>query len=173
MNRTLACLVPIVLCVLGFGSVAAAESPLPKVMEHSYEEIKSQFDAWQVPSGEHAKETLLEEHRLSYDERGAAKRSTRRIWRLTSKDVGTHGIVYSAYAPWHENQPTITARVFDPSGREFRLSKDDITVSPAGSQEQGVLSDRMVMQTIGTVVFGLVCSQAMYPRIGSMNSGAC
>lgn len=145
MKRPSFRLVLVLLSLLGLGPSAAADSPLPKVMEHSYEEIKSQFDAWQIPPGEHAKETLLEEHRLSYDERGAVKRSTRRIWRLKSKDVGTHGIVHNLYAPWHENMPTVTARVFDPNGREFRLSKDDVTVSPAGSQENGILSDRMVM----------------------------
>jgi len=123
-----------------------AQSPLPKVMEHTYAEIKEQFDAWQIPPGDHPEEVLLEEIRLKYDDRGSSTQSIRRVWRLKSKQVSDYGIIAREYAPWYENQPTITARVFDATGREFLLSKDDITLSPAGSREQGVLTDRMVMQ---------------------------
>ncbi len=129
-----------------FGLQAWSQSPLPKAMEHSYEEIKQEFDRWQVPEGDHSEEVLLDEIRINYDERGAAVQARRRIWRLTSKQVGEYGVIERQFAPWFENQPTVQARVFDHNGREFKLSKDDITYSPAGSLDQGILSDRMVMR---------------------------
>jgi hypothetical protein len=135
-----------------------SQSPLPQVLEHRYEEIQQAFDQWQVPEGDHPEEVLLEEMRLRYDERGAMTRTTRRIWRLKSKQVSEFGILTREYAPWYENPPTVRARVFDTQGREFQLSKDDITYSPAGSRDQGVLSDRMVMQAAlpGLRVGGIV-----------------
>ena len=139
-----------------------AQSPLPKVMEHSFEEIKAQFDAWQIPPGDHPIETLLEENRLEYDQKGAITQNRRRIWRLKSKQISEFGILSAEFAPWYENQPKVTARVFDPNGREFRLSKDDITVSPAGSADQGILTDRMTVQAalpglkVGSIVEEIV-----------------
>jgi tetratricopeptide (TPR) repeat protein len=115
-------------------------------MGHTYEEIKEQFDKWVVQQHEYPYETLLEDHRIEYDARGAVTQKVRRIWRVKSNQVRDFGIVSASYAPWYQNQPTIIARVFDSNGREFQLGKDDLTVSPVGSVAQGVLTDQMMVQ---------------------------
>lgn len=122
-----------------------AQSPLPKVLSHSFEELRAAFADWQVPPGDHPEEVLLEETRFYYAENGALTTTHRRIWKLKSRQVSEYGIIAREYAPWYENPPEIQARVFDPNGREFTLSKEDITTSPAGSRDQGVLSDRLVV----------------------------
>lgn len=126
---------------------------LPKHLEHSFEEISAEFAKVQDTLSKSSKVTaqsglivLLDEWKVQYDERGAARISQRKIWKVTQREIGDLGIIEQEYSPWYQDQPTIRAVIFDPSGKRYELSSDDVSVSPAQTDDRTILSDNLIVR---------------------------
>lgn len=149
----------LLVCLISFVSTQArsyaqqSQSPLPNVFGHTFDEINAEFDKAQLESSKPTKANsqpgqvvLLDESKLRYDERGAATISHRRIWKVTQRDVGDMGILEQEFSPWYQEQPRLRATIYEPNGKRYELSDDDVSVSPAQTDDRTILSDNLIVR---------------------------
>jgi transglutaminase-like putative cysteine protease/tetratricopeptide (TPR) repeat protein len=65
---------------------------------------------------------------------------------LTADGANSWGSVTRSWEPWHQQQPTIRARVITPDGAVHMLDASTITNSPAKDDEDNVYGDRRVIR---------------------------
>ena len=90
---------------------------------------------------------LEDEETVVFDSEGRAVRSRYFLYKiLTQKGAEGWGDIGSRWEPWHEERPTLRARVITSDGTVHILDAKTITDSPAKESADHVFSDRRVLR---------------------------
>ncbi len=102
----------------------------------------------QVPPAAGADVLFLDdEETVVFDTEGRAVRSRYFLYKvLTQKGAEGWGDISSSWEPWHEEHPTLRARVITPDSAVHVLDEKTITDAPAKENADHVFSDRRVLR---------------------------
>jgi predicted Zn-dependent protease len=90
---------------------------------------------------------LDDEETVVFDIAGRAIRSRYFLYKvLTQKGADGWGDISSRWEPWHEERPTLRARVITPDRAVHALDANTITDAPAKENADNVFSDRRVLR---------------------------
>ncbi len=90
---------------------------------------------------------LNDEESVVFDTEGRAVRSRYYLYKiLTQKGAEGWGNVFSSWEPWHEERPSLQARVITPDGAVHVLDANTITDAAAKENEDNVFSDRRALR---------------------------
>ena len=111
------------------------------------------------PAGEPGVHLLRMDQRLSFDAQGRSTYYSYRIFHiLTEEDMESWSTVGASWAPWHQDKPTLRARVITPDGRQHLLDPATINEGPTREYSRDIFSDRRALRAplpaiaIGAVV---------------------
>jgi tetratricopeptide (TPR) repeat protein/transglutaminase-like putative cysteine protease len=102
---------------------------------------------------------VLDEVSFTFDADGKLN-LTRRLVFLVTTPAGAHdwSRVRAEWEPWHQEKPSIRARVITPDGVAHQLDQKTLTEGPAGATEAETLTDRRALEAplpaigVGSVV---------------------
>lgn len=90
---------------------------------------------------------LEDEATYTFDAAGLAHRSSYIVYRIVSQRGAEGSATISlGWEPWHEERPTIQARVITPDNLEHPLDISTISEAPAKAGEENVFSDQRVLR---------------------------
>jgi len=118
-------------------------------------------------------EMLLEEVCYEFDQQGRQCSTVRRVYRcLTEHGVESGAWSVGEWSPWHEERPSMRARVITPDGAVHLLDPKTIAEVPARSSSDDVLTDRRALRVplpavkVGAVVEEEIVVRQMRPFFG-------
>lgn len=125
-------------------SVGLAQTPPP--FSASPESLLA-LAAANKPAGDHSVHLLRIDNRLAFDAQGRSTYFSYRIFHiLTEEDKDDWSTVGATWAPWHQDKPTLRARVITPDGRQHLLDPSTITEGPAREYSRDIFSDRRTLR---------------------------
>jgi tetratricopeptide (TPR) repeat protein len=89
---------------------------------------------------------LFEERVHTFEADGKSRSRYRRAYKVLSQAAVDDGSVEVGWAPWHEDQPAVRARVITKEGKAFALDPKTIEVSGVKGGEPDMFTDRRVMR---------------------------
>lgn len=102
---------------------------------------------------------FLRELHVRFEEDGSRVSTSRLVYRvLTAAGVENWGLTGGPWKPWHQERPTLRARVIQPDGTEHWLDLATVGERPIGDDADNILSDRRMVEaplpglTAGAVV---------------------
>ena len=99
------------------------------------------------PAGEPGVHLLRMDQRLSFDAQGRSTYYSYRIFHiLTEEDMESWSTVGASWAPWHQDKPTLRARVITPDGRQHLLDPATINEGPTREYSRDIFSDRRALR---------------------------
>jgi len=111
------------------------------------------------PEGDHPIVVLLDDKKYSFDNGGRLRSEWRWIYQVrTAQGLEEWGALETGWEPWHEEKPSIRARVTNPDGSIHWLDKKTIDDAPAEDLDQNIhVDDRLLRAplpglTVGSVV---------------------
>jgi tetratricopeptide (TPR) repeat protein len=104
---------------------------------------------------------LLHEARYVFESDGRSRLTERLVFRiLTPQSVQEWATLQVMWKPWHQERPSIRARVITPDGAEYALDPETIGESPAAQSELNVFGDARVLQApLPAIVPGAVVEE--------------
>ena len=125
-------------------SVGLAQTPPP--FSASPESLLA-LAAANKPAGETSVHLLRMDTRLAFDAQGRSTHSSYRIFHIrTEEDKDDWSTVGATWAPWHQDKPTLRARVITPDGRQHLLDPATINEGPAREYSRDTFSDRRALR---------------------------
>jgi tetratricopeptide (TPR) repeat protein len=134
--------------VLAVVPALAVDKPLPQSSSHFSLEPKALYAAAsEVKSTEGAEASELDDEDIfTIDPNGRCVYTHYAVFKiLTQKGVEGWDRISATWEPWHEERPTLRARVITPDYAIHELDPKTITDAPEGEDDPDVYSDRRVL----------------------------
>ncbi len=91
-------------------------------------------------------EYLTQATHFQFDKDGKLTKRIYRMYRVATDEAAQdHALVQAEWSPWHEQPPTMKARVIWPDGKEFILDSKTISESANHQTNRQILSDRRML----------------------------
>ena len=130
-------------------SISAADNAQPWNVPRFVDDSKTLTDAVtaiNLPPGADAV-VLDEEENYVFDEQGRNVHTQYVVYKvLTQRGAESWADVGYSWEPWHQDRPTLRARVITPDGTIHTLDPATITDAPAKEEESLIYSDRRVIR---------------------------
>ena len=108
---------------------------------------------------------LLEDGQFSFDAHGALTFRYRTIFKALTKDAAEGwATIERTWAPWHEKQPEIRARVVTPDGSVRELDQKTIADAPAGEGQEVLSDERAVKAALPAMAQGSIVEEEIVTR---------
>lgn len=165
------------LAITGVQRCAAAEPAFATPLETPPADILRLAETAPFPKDADC-EVLLNEGTFRLDAERRLERRTWQVYRIATESAAQErGIIEAVWAPWHEERPTIRARVIRASGEVFTLDPKTISEAPVTQMDNSILTDARMLRaplpgiSAGVIVESEIVSHESRPLLAAAASG--